>query len=289
MYSTLIAAADLASHLDQPDWVAVDCRFDLAQPASGREAYTNGHIPGARYAHLDEHLSSPVGPGTGRHPLPDPDRLAATLGSWGITNETQVVAYDAGNGAYAARLWWLLRWLGHDRVAVLDGGFKAWTDLGLPVTKAMPEPAPARFIAHLKPEMVLTSADICARLAARPAADWLLLDARAPERFSGLVEPLDPVAGHVPGARNHPFTTNLAPDGRFLPATELRKNFTRSLGAILPENAVMMCGSGVTACHNLVALAAAGFAGGKLYAGSWSEWIRDPARPIATGPGPETA
>lgn len=286
VYSTLLAAADLARHLDRPDWVVVDCRFDLGNPASGREAYTNGHVPGARYAHLDEHLSAPVGPDAGRHPLPDPEKLAATLGSWGVANGSQVIAYDASNGAYAARLWWLLRWLGHERVAVLDGGFKVWTELGLPVSTATPAPTPAQFVAHLRPELAVSTAELANRLAAKPPNGWRLLDARAPERYAGLVEPLDPVAGHVPGAHNHPFTTNLGPDGRFLPAAELRKNFARSLGAVPAENAIMMCGSGVTACHNLVALAVAGLAEGTLYAGSWSEWIRDPARPVTTGTAP---
>lgn len=286
VYSTLLAAADLHRHLGRPGWTVVDCRFDLARPESGREAYTNGHIPGAAYAHLDEHLSSPIGPGTGRHPLPDPGQLAATLGSWGIANDSQVVVYDSGNGAHAARLWWLLRWLGHDRVALLDGGFKAWAEAGLPVSTEIPAPVPARFVMKLRPELVMTTAELSERLAAGPAEDWRLLDARAAERYAGIVEPLDPVAGHVPGAHNHPFTSNLGTDGRFLPTAELKENLARSLGTVPPEQSVMMCGSGVTACHNLVALAAAGFAGGRLYAGSWSEWIRDPARPIATGTKP---
>jgi len=280
MYSTLISATELASHLDAPDWVIVDCRFDLARPESGREAYTNGHIPGARYAHLDEHLSSPVTPHTGRHPLPDPERLAATLGTWGIAETTQVVAYDAGNGACAARLWWLLRWLGAARVAVLDGGFKAWTDLDLPVTAAVPAPRPARFVARPRAESVLAAPEV---LAKAHAPDWRILDARAPERFSGSVEPLDTVAGHVPGARNHPFTDNLAADGRFLSPQELKAKFEQALVDVPPAHAIMMCGSGVTACHNLLALEIAGLPGGRLYAGSWSEWIRDPSRPVATG------
>lgn len=283
MFTTLITAPELAQHLDQPDWVVVDCRFDLARPASGREAYTNGHIPGARYAHLDNDLSSPITAGSGRHPLPDPGVLAATLGSWGITNTTQVIAYDAGNGAYAARLWWLIRWLGSQRVAVLDGGFKAWTDLGLPVSQAMPAPTPVRFEANLQREAVL-DADRVQQLSR--AADWRVLDARAPERYAGTVEPLDKVAGHVPGAHNHPFTGNLGPDGHFLGSSVLRENFGRSLGEVNPGQAIMMCGSGVTACHNLLALEVAGLPGARLYAGSWSEWIRDPSRPVATGATP---
>ncbi len=283
MFTTLITAPELARHLDQPDWVVVDCRFDLARPAGGREAYTNGHIPGARYADLDNDLSSPPTPHSGRHPLPDASVLAATLGSWGIANATQVIAYDAGNGAYAARLWWLVRWLGATRVAVLDGGFKAWTDLGLPLSPVVPVPAVVRFAAKPQPGMVLEAGRV--QELAR-AADWRLLDARAPERYAGAVEPLDKVAGHVPGAHNHPFTGNLGPDGRFLGADELRQHFGRSLGAVSPEHAIMMCGSGVTACHNLLALEVAGMTGARLYAGSWSEWIRDPSRPVATGATP---
>jgi thiosulfate/3-mercaptopyruvate sulfurtransferase len=283
MPTTLVAAAELATHLDDPGWVVVDCRFDLARPDSGREGYAAGHIPGARYAHLDEDLSSNITPQSGRHPLPDADTLSATLGRWGIDNHTQVVAYDAVNGAYAARLWWLMRWLGAERVAVLDGGFKAWTDAALPVTTALPTAMPARFAATPRDAMLLDAAAV-GQIATDPS--WRLLDARAPERYAGAVEPLDTKAGHVPGAHNYPFTGNLGPDGRFLPTAQLKARLERSLGGVAADHAVMMCGSGVTACHNLLALECAGLKGARLYAGSWSEWILDPARPIALGPTP---
>lgn len=283
MPTTLVSAAELATHLEDPEWVIVDCRFDLARPASGREGYAAGHIPGARYAHLDEDLSSKITPRSGRHPLPDPHTLAATLGSWGIDSNTQVVAYDAGNGAYAARLWWLMRWLGAKRVAVLDGGFKAWTDAALPVTTALPTVMAVRFAPAPEDAMLLDAAAVRQR-AADPS--WRVLDARGPERYAGAVEPLDAKAGHVPGAHNYPFTGNLGPDGRFLPAAQLKAQLEQSLGGVPADHAIMMCGSGVTACHNLLALEIAGLKGAQLYAGSWSEWIRDPARPIAVGPTP---
>lgn len=283
MPTTLISAAELATHLEDPKWVIVDCRFDLARPASGREGYAAGHIPGARYAHLDEDLSSKITPQSGRHPLPDANALATTLGAWGIDNNTQVVAYDGGNGAYAARLWWLMRWLGAERIAVLDGGFKAWTDAGLPVTTALPTVMAARFAQVLQNAMLLDAAAVGQR-ATDPS--WRVLDARAPERYAGAVEPLDTKAGHVPGAHNYPFTSNLSADGRFLPAAQLKAQLEQSLGGVPADHAIMMCGSGVTACHNLLALEVAGLKGARLYAGSWSEWIRDPARPIAAGPTP---
>jgi thiosulfate/3-mercaptopyruvate sulfurtransferase len=283
MPTTLVSAAELATHLEDPKWVIVDCRFDLARPASGREGYAAGHIPGARYAHLDEDLSAKITPQSGRHPLPDAQTLSATLGRWGIDNSTQVVAYDAGNGAYAARLWWLLRWLGAEHVAVLDGGFKAWTDAGLSVTTVLPTVMATRFAPNLQNAMLLDAVAVGQR-AADPS--WRILDARAPERYAGAVEPLDTKAGHVPGAHNYPFAGNLGPNGRFLPAAQLKTQLEQSLGGVPADRAIMMCGSGVTACHNLLALEVAGLKGARLYAGSWSEWIRDPARPIAAGPTP---
>lgn len=283
MHTTLVSAAELAQHLDDPTWVIVDCRFDLARPASGREAYAASHIPGARYAHLDDDLSSKITPQSGRHPLPDARDMAATLGGLGIDNHTQVVAYDGGNGAYAARLWWLMRWLGAESVAVLDGGFKAWTDAALPVTTALPTVIASSFVATPRNEMLVDATAVGQR-ATDPS--WRVLDARAPERYAGVVEPLDTKAGHVPGAHNYPFTGNLGPEERFLPAAQLRTQLQQSLGTVAADHAIMMCGSGVTACHNLLALEVAGLTGARLYAGSWSEWIRDPARPIALGPTP---
>jgi thiosulfate/3-mercaptopyruvate sulfurtransferase len=279
MPTTLISAADLASHTARPDWLIVDCRFDLARPAAGEQAYQLSHIPGSVYAHLDRDLSSAITPTSGRHPLPSPQQFAATLSRWGVTSNTQVIAYDADVGAQAARLWWMLRWVGHRNVAVLDGGFKAWLSAGLPVTSAIPVRTPTRFDPRPDRNAWLEAAEVAERV---QRADRLL-DARAPERFAGEVEPLDTVAGHVPGARNHPFATSIGPDGRFLPAAELRTRFESSQSGAADDHTIVMCGSGVTACHLLLALEIAGKPGAKLYAGSWSEWIRDPARPVGTG------
>jgi thiosulfate/3-mercaptopyruvate sulfurtransferase len=279
MHTTLVDVATLAAHLNDPKWLIVDCRFDLANPSAGENAFNAGHVPGATYAHLDRDLSSPITPATGRHPLPDPQVFAATLSRWGVTPGTQVIAYDADNGMYAARLWWLLRWVGHDAVAVLDGGFKAWTGAGQPTSSASANRKAATFVARPNRSMWVEANDV-GRAAMDPSSR--VLDARAPERYRGLVEPLDTVAGHVPGAVNHPFATNLASDGRFTGAVELRKRFDASQAGVADERTIAMCGSGVTACHLLLAMAIAGKRGAKLYAGSWSEWIRDPSRPIAT-------
>lgn len=280
MYSTLISAADLAAHLGEQNWAVVDCNFDLAQPAAGRRAYRQAHIPGAVHADLNRDLSAPVTPTSGRHPLPAPALLAERLGGWGIDNETQVITYDADNGAFAARLWWLLRWLGHSRVAVLDGGFKQWLAAGLPVDGNLPQPPRKHFQARALPNFAADAQQVseCAR-----QVDWCVLDARAPERYAGEVEPIDPVAGHVPGARNDPFTRNLDPNSRFLPAGELRQRFEQVLGPVRSDHVIAMCGSGVTACHHLLAMEIAGLPGALLYPGSWSEWIRNPGRPVATG------
>jgi len=256
----------------------------LSDPEAGRRAYAAGHIPGARYADLNLDLSSPVTSDSGRHPLPAPDALAVFFAAAGIGDQTQVVAYDEANGSLAARAWWLLRWLGHAAVAVLDGGFKAWVAAGGAVEAGGGPPAPGGaqgpVTVRLHPEMVLTAPDV-QRALEDPRR--LLVDARAAERFAGTVEPLDRVAGHVPGAVNHPFTANLAGDGRFLAPDELRRRWLTRLRGTEPSDAILMCGSGVTACHNILAMASAGLPGGKLYAGSWSEWIRDPERPVARG------
>ncbi len=280
MHTTLISVDVLHSRLETA--VAIDCRFDLANPEAGRQAFAEGHIPGARYAHLDTDLSGPKSNLTGRHPLPDSTTLAATFGRFGITSNTQVFAYDADNGMFASRLWWLLRWSGHRSVAVLDGGFKAWTMAGLPISRDAHAPVVANFRAETDDSLVV-SADEVARRAIQ--SDWRILDARAPERFRGEVEPLDPVAGHIPGARNHPFAWNMGGDGRWLSPHELATKLNLSLDGVRSERAIMMCGSGVTACHNLLALEIAGLHGAKLYAGSWSEWIRDPRRPVVKGTG----
>ena len=281
MTTALISVAELLPHVETPDWLVVDCRFDLTRPAAGEEAYRHGHIPGAVYAHLDRDLSSPITPTSGRHPLPTPEQLAATLSRWGVKKDVHVIVYDADAGAYAARLWWLLRWIGHSKVAVLDGGLKAWQAAGLPVTPLVPIRIASRFVAKPDRDAWVDAAQVAERVQRN---DWRLLDARAPERFAGTVEPLDTVAGHVPGARNHPFATSMGPDGRFLPAAQLRDRFEKSQDGVADSRTIAMCGSGVTACHLLLAMEAAGKPGGKLYAGSWSEWIRDPARGVSKGP-----
>jgi thiosulfate/3-mercaptopyruvate sulfurtransferase len=282
-FQTLIDVASLRAHAGPI--AIIDCRFDLMNPNAGRQAYLVGHIPTALYADLNQDLSAPVTPLSGRHPLPDPEILATALRHWGIGDDTQVVAYDESNGSFAARLWWLLRWLGHSSAAVLDGGIKAWISAGQPVTvgpeSPPPKPAGARpFTFRVDAAAVLDAAAVVDLLG---DADRLLVDARAADRYAGAVEPIDSVAGHIAGAVNHPFSTNLAADGRFLPADELRHRWQRQLGARQPSAVVAMCGSGITACHNLLSLEIAGLSGAKLYAGSWSEWIRDPRRPVAHG------
>jgi thiosulfate/3-mercaptopyruvate sulfurtransferase len=280
MHTTLVDVPLLAAHLADPNWLIVDCRFDLANPAAGERAFETSHIPGAVYAHLDRDLAAPITPSTGRHPLPAPDTFAATLSRWGVTASTQLIAYDADNGMYASRLWWMLRWVGHEAAAVLDGGFKAWVGAGQSTSTASTTRSASTFIARPNRSMWVDAAEV-AQAATNPS--WRVLDARAPERYRGSVEPLDRVAGHVPGALNHPFASSLTSDGRFAGANELRQRFDASQGGVDNEHTIAMCGSGVTACHLLLAMAVAGKHDAKLYSGSWSEWIRDPSRPIATG------
>jgi thiosulfate/3-mercaptopyruvate sulfurtransferase len=274
----LISTAELERKLSDPDWLVADCRFELSNPASGRAAWLAGHVPGAIHVDLERDLSLPVTPETGRHPLPSPDAFAATLSRLGVGNGTKVVCYDGGPGAFAARLWWMLRWVGHDAVAVLDGGFAAWTAEGRPVSTESAARQPTRFLPRPRTGMVLDAAGVAAAL----ARGETLVDVRGAERFAGTVEPLDAVAGHVPGARNLPFVDNLGPDGRFRDASGLAALWMARTGSEPGRAPICMCGSGVTACQGLLALEAAGIAGGRLYAGSWSEWIRDPAsRPVA--------
>jgi thiosulfate/3-mercaptopyruvate sulfurtransferase len=265
-FRTLIGVESLREMIGDPRLAVVDCRFDLMNPDAGRQAY------------LNRDLSAPIGPHTGRHPLPAPEAFAASLGAAGIGNDAQVVAYDDANGSIAARLWWLLRWVGHDAVAVLDGGFKAWTAGGGAVELGEVTFGGRQFTPHPRTDVALTTAQV-QRALQDPAA--LLVDARAQERYAGTVEPIDPVAGHIPGALNHPFTANLLADGHFLPGDELKRRWQARLAGKPPRNLIAMCGSGVTACHNLLSLEVAGLTGAKLYAGSWSEWIRDPQRPVA--------
>jgi thiosulfate/3-mercaptopyruvate sulfurtransferase len=280
----LIGVDALAKHLADDEWIVVDCRFTLTDAPAGRKAYERGHIPGARYAHLDNDLARAPRPTDGRHPLPDAEEFAATLGRWGITPAAMVVAYDDGSGAIAARLWWLLGWLGHERRAVLDGGFAGWQQAGLPIDSQVPTVVPRRYertgLSNGVP--VVTSNE----LPARQAAGGLLVDARAAPRYRGEQEPIDPVAGHVPGARNRPFSANVTASGRFRPAHELRAELDQLLAGRAPTQLIAMCGSGVTACHLLLAMEHAGLGGAALYAGSWSEWIRDARRPVATGGDP---
>ena len=280
MLSTLVDTETLSRHLDDPRWVVVDCRFVLTDPEAGRRAYIAGHIPGARYAHLNEDLSSPVTATTGRHPLPSPGLLAEKLGRWGVDKRSQVIVYDDTFGAMAARLWWLLRWFGHEAVAVLDAGYPKWVREKRPITTELPSIRPAQFHATINNAMWVGADHVLEMLHAKQG---ILLDARAEERFTGDVEPLDKVAGHVPGAGNLPYEDNLDFSGEFMSDEALREHYLSVLGKVPPDKVVHMCGSGVTACHNLLAMEHAGLSGAKLYAGSWSEWITDPARPVAKG------
>jgi thiosulfate/3-mercaptopyruvate sulfurtransferase len=282
-FGPLVDATSLARELGRSDCIVVDCRFTLTDPAAGRAAYDRGHIPGARYAHLDDDLARRPRADEGRHPLPERERLAASLGRWGIGRDDVVVAYDEGSGAIAARLWWLLGWIGHRRRAVLDGGFAAWQQAGLPIEQSEPDVGARRYEAGAS-----TGAEVVptAELAAAQAGGALLVDARAAPRYRGEQEPIDPRAGHVPGARNRPFSANVTPNGRFRRPAELRAELTELLAGRSPDRLIAMCGSGVTACHLLLAMEIAGLRGGRLYSGSWSEWIRDPARPIRTGAEP---
>ena len=278
-WTTLVSPEALAAALGRDDLVVLDARFSLAEPGAGEAAYRMAHIPGARYADLDRDLSDHRKADAGRHPWPEAADFVAALERWGITPEQQVVVYDGADGALAAaRMWFLLRALGHTRVAVLDGGWARWTALGLPVDDVLPQPRTARYRGEFDHDRLLDGAAVQAHL----DAGGMLLDARAGERFRGEVEPLDRVAGHVPGARNRPYADNLR-DGRFKAAVELRDEFDRLLGAHGAAKVAVMCGSGVTACHHLLAMEHAGLPGAKLYTGSWSGWISDPTRPVATG------
>lgn len=278
MYKTLVDCHTLALRLHDPDWVVVDARFSLSDPEAGRRAYQSGHIPGARYAHLNDDLSSPITPTSGRHPLPDPTLLAKKLGQWGIDQHKQVVVYDDSFGAMAARLWWLLRWLGHDAVALLDGGLPKWQREGHPLNAELPTLRTTSFTPHQRPALWVDSHTVAKAVA---QSDHLVIDARAEERYNGEIEPLDPVAGHIPGAINLPFEDNLHISGKFLPVEELRAFYDGILDKVKPDNVIQMCGSGVTACHNILAMEHAGLSGARLYAGSWSEWITDASRPVA--------
>jgi len=278
-FTTLVSPDQLAQQLHHPQWVIVDCRFALTRPEYGRQAYAKAHIPGARYAHLNEDLSGTITASSGRHPLPDPGVLAGKLGLWGVDRGKQVVVYDDSFGSMAVRLWWLLRWLGHETAALLDGGFPAWQKQGRELSAEIPVIRPTEF--HPAPDDSLW-VDSKFMLEALQQ-ERVIIDARPEERFSGFIEPLDKVAGHIPGALNSPYEDNLDLRGNFLRAEELRAQYESLLQGTPPGEVIHMCGSGVTACHNLLALEIAGLPGGKLYVGSWSEWITDPSRPIVKG------
>jgi len=279
-FRTLISTDVLAMHLGDPNVVVVDCRYKLDDEEWGRREYATRHVPGAVYASLGHDLSGPKTGTNGRHPLPDVLTLTRTFGRLGIASGVQVIAYDQDNGMYAARLWWMLRWLGHDAAAVLDGGFAKWTKEGRETASGEEHVAPREFNAVPRPEMVVDVNRVSALLT---GGETKLVDARAPERFRGETEPLDKKAGHIPGAANHFFQTNLDERGIFRSPEDLRARWRESFGSVSPDHVVCYCGSGVTACHNLLALEHAGLGGAKLYPGSWSEWSADPSRPVERG------
>jgi thiosulfate/3-mercaptopyruvate sulfurtransferase len=279
-FTTLVAAKELIHHLNDPDWRVFDCRHDLRDAEFGRRAYAEGHIPGALHLHLDEDLSGLLTGRNGRHPLPDPAVFAVRLQACGVGNHTQVVAYDDAGGMFAARLWWMLRWLGHRTAAVLDGGLQAWTgETGL-LSRELPQVEPRPYVMALQP-LAVDAQTVLERLG---GDRMLLVDARSADRFRGENETLDPLGGHIPGALNRPFRDNLGTDGLFKQASQLREEFGDLLHGGDAHRVVHQCGSGVTACHNLLAMEVAGLTGSRLYPGSWSEWCADPARPVAAGP-----
>lgn len=279
-YRTLISVQDLKRQLADTSLVVFDCRHDLAKPDAGADAYARGHVPGARFAHTDRDLSGPMTGTNGRHPLPDPETFAAWLGRNGVDATRQVVAYDGAGVPSAARLWWMLRhWLGHERAAVLDGGWEAWVAAGAPVTTERPRMVPVRFSGTPGDAQV----DVAYVQSHLNDPEVVIVDARAPERYRGESEPIDPVAGRIPGALNRPYKGNLDASGRFKPAQELRTEFETLLAGRRADQIVHQCGSGVNACHNLLAMEIAGLTGSRLYPGSWSEWCADPRRPTARG------
>jgi thiosulfate/3-mercaptopyruvate sulfurtransferase len=278
-YTTLISTDALAAHLADPAFVIVDCRHNLTDADAGELAYRAAHLPGTHFLHLDRDLSGARTGKNGRHPLPEIGALAKTLGRIGIDGSKQVVAYDQNGGMWASRLWWLLHWLGHERVAVLDGGIDKWLAEGRPQTAELSVARAATFVP--RPPGPTASADEILRHLGN--GTLTVLDARAPERYHGDMEPIDPVAGHIPGAINRPYAVNLTEQGTFKPAQALRHEFDAQLAGRAPGSVVHQCGSGVTACHNVLAMAIAGLPGSRLYPGSWSEWVSDPSRPVARG------
>ena len=281
MHTTLVTPALLAQHLGDPGWVVLDIRHDLMHPERwGEDQYRAGHVPGAVFLHLDRDLSAPKTGRNGRHPLPSPYHAAATFARSGVDATSQVVVYDQNSGMYASRAWWMLRWLGHRAVALLDGGFDRWVREGRPVTTEVPSPRETSFT----PARPLPVADAREILGSLPKRSLTIVDARMPERFRGDVEPMDPVAGRIPGAINRPYAANLDIDGNYKDASTLRREFDELLGGTPPERVVHQCGSGVSSCVNVLAMAIAGYPDTRLYPGSWSEWVADPTRPVARGP-----
>jgi thiosulfate/3-mercaptopyruvate sulfurtransferase len=277
-FTTLITADQLAAHLTDPDWVIFDCRFSLADAERGRRDYQKSHIFKAIYAHANDDLSGPIVPGiTGRHPLPDVESISRFFSKSGLDQNSQVIAYDDAGGAMAVRVWWLLRWLGHDAVAILDGGWPKWIAEARPTTDAVPAPTPRVFVPQVRSEEWITSDQVLAQIT---DPRFKLFDSRNADRYRGENETIDPVAGHIPGAISAPYADNLNPDGTFKPVEQLRTRFEALLGDTPAEHTAFYCGSGITAVHNLIALKHAGLGEAKLYAGSWSEWITDPRRPI---------
>lgn len=276
----LVSTAELAHHLTDPAWVIFDCRHDLMDTAKGRRLYQESHVPGAHFAPVDTALSGPKTGRNGRHPLPKPETFADFLGHHGVTAAKTVVAYDDVGGQYAARLWWMARWIGLTQVVLLDGGLPKWVADGRPVSAELPRPTPAILAARLSDRGLWRVAEVQKRLGDPQS---LVIDARAAERYRGETEPLDPVAGHIPGAANRFYKANLRPDLTLRPADDLQREFTALLAGRKPEDVAHQCGSGITACANLFAMEYAGLPGSNLYAGSWSEWVADPARPVAKG------
>jgi thiosulfate/3-mercaptopyruvate sulfurtransferase len=279
--SILIVAEQALQHLQEPDWIAVDCRFDLADPGAGRAMYEREHIPSAVYLDLDRDLAGPITATSGRHPLPDAETIARRLGELGIGNGVKVVVYDANAGAIAARAWWILRWLGHEKVYLLDGGFERWLGLGYAVEHGPVRRSPVPFAAQPRADLVVTTAELEADID-RPSGRRLL-DARDRVRFRGDEEPIDPVAGHVPGARSVPYAAFVRADGTWRPLDERRELLLAALDGDPERPWSVMCGSGVTACHLALSGLEAGLTEPRLYVGSWSEWIRDGRRPVALG------
>lgn len=284
MKTTFLSPAELAPHQNDPNWRVIDCRFDLAKPGWGREDYARAHIPGAVFADLNLELSSPITPATGRHPLPDPEAFIELMCRLGISNQTQVVVVDTAAGAFAARLWWMLScWFEHPSVAVLEGGFTRWQHEGYPVASGSETPPHGNFSRNPQSNCYVTAAEVNAL---RHNTQYRLIDARSPERYRGESEPIDRLAGHIPGAVNRPHTQNLARGGLLEQPETLRQQFLDLLAGLPASQAIVYCGSGVTSCLHLVTMQHIGLPGSRLYVGSWSEWIGDPKRPIAIGSDP---